>query len=86
MIVQRTITTTTTAKITTAQAVTGTVWQVMPPDSVILTLADGHNERFKIPNGQKFNINGQVTDAFGLLGRRLKSNQCQLDFEAGHHA
>jgi hypothetical protein len=67
MTLQRTITTTTTPKmITTTQTVTGTVWQVMPPRSVILTLADGHNERFKIPEGQKFNINGQMTDAFGL--------------------
>jgi len=67
MTLQRTITTTTTPKIiTTTQTVTGTVWQVMPPNSVILTLADGHNERFKIPNGQKFNIDGQATDAFGL--------------------
>jgi len=67
MTLQRTITTTTTPKvITTTQSVTGTVWHVQPPNSVILTLEDGKNQEFKIPKGQKFNVNGQMTDAFGL--------------------
>src|SRR5246127_2779046 len=44
MTLQRTITTTTTPKvITTTQSVTGKVWHVQPPNSVILTLADGTN-------------------------------------------
>jgi LPXTG-motif cell wall-anchored protein len=63
----KTITTTTTPKIiTTTQSVTGTVWQVSPPNSVILTLDDGKNQQFKIPKGQKFNVDGQETDAWGL--------------------
>jgi len=67
MKLQRTITTTTTPKtITTVQSVTGKVWYVSPPNSVILTLADGKNQSFKIPKGQKFNVNGQMTDAWGL--------------------
>jgi len=67
MKVQRTITTTTVPKtITTVQSVTGKVWQVSPPNSVILTLADGKNQEFKIPKNQKFNVNGQITDAWGL--------------------
>lgn len=67
MMLQRTITTTTTAQtVTTVQTVTGKVWHVNPPTSVILTLADGKNQEFKIPNGQKFNVNGQMTDAWGL--------------------
>lgn len=67
MHLQRTITSTTTPlTITTVQTVTGTVWFVTPPTSVILTLADGKNESFKIPKGQKFNINGQMVDAWGL--------------------
>jgi hypothetical protein len=67
MIVERqTITTTTPRMITTVQTVTGTVWQVNPPNMVILTLADGKNQQFKIPKGQKFTINGQEMDAFGL--------------------
>jgi hypothetical protein len=67
MTLQRTITTTTTPKvITTTQNVTGTVWYVQPPSSVILTLEDGSNQKFTIPKGQKFNVNGQMTDAWGL--------------------
>lgn len=67
MKVEKTITTTTTPKtITTVQSVTGKVWHVSPPNSVILTLADGKNQQFKIPNNQKFNINGQMVDAWGL--------------------
>lgn len=67
MKLERTITTTTTPKtITTVQTVTGTVWQVTPPTSVILRLEDNTNQQFKIPAGQKFMVNGQETDAFGL--------------------
>jgi hypothetical protein len=33
---------------------------------VILTLEDGKNQEFKIPNGQKFNVDGQMVDAWGL--------------------
>ena len=67
MTLERTITTTTTPQmITTVKHVTGTVWSANPPSSVILTLEDGTNQAFKIPDGQKFNIDGQMTDAFGL--------------------
>lgn len=67
MKLERTITTTTKPQtITTVKHVTGTVWSVNPPNSVILTLEDGKNQTFKIPHGQKFNIDGQITDAWGL--------------------
>jgi hypothetical protein len=67
MKLQRTITTTTTPRtITTVQSVTGKVWYVSAPNSVILTLEDGTNQSFKIPKGQKFNVDGQTLDAFGL--------------------
>jgi len=67
MTIERTTITTTTPKLTTTtQTVTGKVWYVNPPMSVILTMEDGKNQEFKIPNGQKFNVNGQMTDAFGL--------------------
>lgn len=67
MKLQRTITTTTTPKtIKTVQSVKGRVWNVNPPKSVILTLEDGTNQKFNIPTGQKFNINGQMVDAWGL--------------------
>jgi LPXTG-motif cell wall-anchored protein len=63
----KTITTTTTPKtITTTQSVTGKVWHISPPNSVILTLADGTNQQFKIPKDQKFNVDGQMVDAWGL--------------------
>jgi hypothetical protein len=67
MKLQRTITTTTTPQtITTVQTVTGKVWYVNPPSSVILTLEDGTNQQFRIPKGQKFTVDGQETDAWGL--------------------
>jgi len=67
MKLQRTITTTTAPKtITTVQTVTGKVWYVNPPNSVILSMENGKNQSFKIPQGQKFNVDGQMVDAFGL--------------------
>lgn len=67
MKLERTITTTTTPQtVTTVKTVTGRVFHVMPPSSVILTLEDGTNQQFKIPKGQKFTVNGQEVDAFGL--------------------
>ena len=67
MHLHHTITTVTTPQVvTTVQNVTGKVWHVSPPTSVILHLEDGTNQSFKIPKGQKFNINGQMVDAFGL--------------------
>jgi LPXTG-motif cell wall-anchored protein len=67
MHLSKTVTTTTTPKvITTTQTVTGKVWHVNPPTTVILTMEDGTNQSFKIPKGQKFTVNGQETDAFGL--------------------
>jgi RNase P/RNase MRP subunit p29 len=63
---KQTITTTTPRTITTIKTVTGTVWHVNPPNSVILTMENGQNQEFKIPKGQKFTVDGQVTDAFGL--------------------
>ncbi|HMD83893.1 MAG TPA: hypothetical protein VKO18_04230 [Terriglobia bacterium] len=61
-----TITTTTPRLITTIKTVSGTVWSVTPPTSVILTLEDGKNQEFQIPDGTKFTVDGQPTDAFSL--------------------
>jgi len=67
MKLERTITTTTTPQyVTSVHTVTGRVVQVQPPHRVTLRLEDGSVQQFKIPDGQKFNINGQETDAFGL--------------------
>jgi hypothetical protein len=67
MRLQRTITVTKTPTVvTTTQTVTGKVWHVTPPHSVILTLDDGTNQQFSIPQDQKFNVDGRMTDAWGL--------------------
>jgi hypothetical protein len=67
MKLERTITTTSTPKtITTVETVTGKVVHVSPPNSVILALENGENQQFKIPKGQKFMVDGNETDAFGL--------------------
>lgn len=67
MKLERTITTTTTPQtVTTVQTVTGKVWQVTPPTSVTLALDDGTHQQFTIPKGQKFSVDGQMVDAFGL--------------------
>lgn len=61
-----TVVTTTPRLVTTVKTVTGKVFHVTPPSSVILTLENGTNQSFKIPKGQKFMINGRETDAWGL--------------------
>ena len=67
MVITRTVVKTTTPEmITTVKSVKGKVWYVNPPLSVILTMEDGKNQEFKIPNGQRFNVNGQMVDAWGL--------------------
>jgi len=34
--------------------------------SIILTLEDGKNQQFKIPEDQKFDVDGQMVDAWGV--------------------
>jgi len=67
MKLERTITTTTTPHtVTTVQTVTGKVWHVNPPRFVILTLEDGTNHKFDLPNDHKVYVNGRLTDAWAL--------------------
>ena len=67
MKLERTITTTTTPRtVTTVEAVTGKVWHVSPPKSVILTLENGENQSFTVPDGQVFKIDGQEKDVWHL--------------------
>ena len=67
MTLERTTTITTTPKVvTTVQTVKGRVWHVSPPRYVFLTMADGSNQQFEIPKGQKFKVEDQVVDAWGL--------------------
>jgi hypothetical protein len=70
-----TITTTMPKTVRTVRTVTGTVWQVTPPNSVILTLDNRTNQRFSIPKDQKFIVEGKETDAFGLRpGMRISAS------------
>jgi RNase P/RNase MRP subunit p29 len=67
MKLEKTLTVTTTPQtITTVKTVTGKVWHVTPPNSVILTLEDGSTQQFKIPKGQEFTVDGEKRDAWGL--------------------
>lgn len=61
-----TITTTTPRTVTTVQSVTGKVFHVSPPKNVILTMENGENQQFTVPDGQKFTINGEETDVWKL--------------------
>ena len=63
---QRITTTSTPQTITTVRSVTGKVWHVSAPSSVILTLPDGTNKQFKVPKNQKFTIDGQEKTVFDL--------------------
>ena len=65
-LVRATVTTTTPQLVTTVESVTGKVFHVNPPLSVILTLENGQNQEFKIPNGQKFVVDGTEMDAWSL--------------------
>ena len=67
MTLERTTTITTTPKLVkTVQTVKGRVWTVLPPNAIILRLDDGSNQRFEIPKGQKFNVEGRIVDTRGL--------------------
>ncbi len=61
-----TVTTTTPQWVTTIQTVNGKVWAAQPPHWVILTLENGENQKFQVPEGTKFNVGGQDTDVFAL--------------------
>jgi hypothetical protein len=70
-----TIVTSTPRTIRTVRSVTGTVWNVTPPNSVILTMPNKENQRFTIPRDQKFLVDGKETDAFGLRpGMRISAS------------
>ncbi|MGC1417652.1 MAG: hypothetical protein WA817_20345 [Candidatus Acidiferrum sp.] len=73
---KQTIITSTPRTITTIKTVTGTVWHVSPPNSVILTMENGKNQSFKIPKNQKFTVDGVEMDAFGLRkGMKVNAQQ-----------
>lgn len=63
---KKVIKTTTPKVVTTVETVSGKVWAIQAPNWVILTMDNGQNQKFNIPKGQVFTVNGQQTDAFGL--------------------
>jgi hypothetical protein len=77
MKLERTITTTTTPRtVTTVQTVTGKVWHVNPPHFVILTLEDGTNHKFDLPNDHKVFVDGRLVDAWALKkGMRISASR-----------
>jgi hypothetical protein len=63
---QSVTTTRTPTVVKTTTTIKGKVFSVNAPTSVILTLADGTNKRYYIPEGQKINVGGEELDAFAL--------------------
>ena len=62
----RTITTTTTNEdVKSVRVVKGKVWMVNAP-YVIVTLANGQNKQYKVPDGMKFNVGGEEKSVFDL--------------------
>jgi hypothetical protein len=67
MKLQRTITTTTTPKtVTTIRSISGTVFSVTPPSTLILSFPEGGNKIYNVPKDQKFVIDGKTYSAFEL--------------------
>ena len=63
----RTVTTTSTPRtVKTVRTIKGTVWHVNAPSSVILRLPDNSTKQYKVPKGQKFEVDGQQQDVFSL--------------------
>jgi hypothetical protein len=77
MKLERSITTTTTPRtVTTVQTVSGKVWHVNPPRYVILTLEDGTNHQFELPNDHKVFVDGKLVDAWHLRkGMRITATR-----------
>lgn len=64
----RTITTTTTPELVRkVRTISGKVWLVHPPSTLILSFPDGSpNKQYNVPSGTTFDVNGKQTDLFGL--------------------
>ncbi len=63
----RTITTTTTPMVVrTVTNVSGRVFYVNPPKTVILSFPDGPNKEYQVPDGTTFVVNGQQKDIWHL--------------------
>lgn len=63
----QTITTTTTPRyVNTVRTIKGKVWHVNAPSTVIVSLPDGSNQFFRVPNHAKFFVNGKEKSVFDL--------------------
>ena len=68
----QTITTTETPKtVTTVRTVSGTVWNASG-NNVILTLLSGENKQYKVPDGTKFNVEGNPNATVFDLRKGMK--------------
>ena len=68
----QTITTTETPKtVTTVRTVSGTVWNASG-NNVILTLPSGENKQYKVPDGTKFNVEGNPNATVFDLRKGMK--------------
>jgi IPT/TIG domain len=73
---RQTITTTTPKVVTTIKTVQGTVVRFKKPNTVVLTLEDGQDQSFTIPEGTTFNINGKQEEADKLRkGMKVSAQQ-----------
>jgi hypothetical protein len=67
MKLEKTVTTTTTPKtIKTVKSGSGTVLNVMPPNSVTVRFEDNSVQSYKIPKGTTFMVDGEKKTAFDL--------------------
>lgn len=64
----RTITTTTTPELVRkVRTISGKVWLVNPPSTLILSFPNGSpNKQYNVPSGTTFDVNGKQMDLFGL--------------------
>lgn len=63
----QTVTTTTTPRyVNSVRVIKGKVWHVNAPGSVILTMPEGNNQVFNMPNDAKFTVGGKPATAFDL--------------------
>jgi hypothetical protein len=61
-----TVTSVTPRTVVNVESISGKVWHVSPPNTVILTTDNGKNQRFTLPSDAKITVNGQLADAWGL--------------------
>jgi hypothetical protein len=67
MTLTRTITTTATpTNVETVRTITGKVWYVAPPHTLILSFPDSPNKQYKVPDGTMFDVDGKKQSIFHI--------------------